>query len=181
MPSLAFISIKQNIFRNLANKLNSIFKGDDFQDLQDNFMEKYYNEFEDTEENKLIYMDIFKEYVSSLTFLYHIKSGYLTEILWIVNCLPLERNNAPFTWWNHIFSSVIIFYPYFTLYLVCYYLASILQIFLLYLSSTGLYVCSYIYRQPLLYIWILKSYSRYDVIQFTYFHSSFVSYAISFP
>ena len=27
-------------------------------------MEKYYQEFEDTEENKLIYMDIFKEYVS---------------------------------------------------------------------------------------------------------------------
>ena len=27
-------------------------------------MEKYYNEFEDTEENKLVYMDIFKEYVS---------------------------------------------------------------------------------------------------------------------
>ncbi len=28
-------------------------------------MEKYYKEFEDTEENKLIYMDIFKEYVRS--------------------------------------------------------------------------------------------------------------------
>ena len=46
------------------------FTDDDFQDLQDNFMEKYYNEFEDTEENKLIYMDIFKDYVSMKVCLY---------------------------------------------------------------------------------------------------------------
>lgn len=34
-----------------------------FQDLQKNFMEKYWNEFDDSEENKLVYMEIFKEYV----------------------------------------------------------------------------------------------------------------------
>ena len=37
---------------------------DEFQMLQSNFMEKYYKEFEDTEENKFIYTDIHKEYVS---------------------------------------------------------------------------------------------------------------------
>ncbi|KAG8510050.1 ADP-ribosylation factor-like protein 2-binding protein, partial [Galemys pyrenaicus] len=37
---------------------------DEFQLLQRNFMDKYYQEFEDTEENKLIYTPIFNEYVS---------------------------------------------------------------------------------------------------------------------
>lgn len=46
--------------------LEDIVMDDDFQDLQDNFMEKYYNEFEETEENKLSYMDIFKEYTDML-------------------------------------------------------------------------------------------------------------------
>ncbi len=35
-----------------------------FQTLQHDFKEKYYHHFTDEEENKLIYMDIFKEYVS---------------------------------------------------------------------------------------------------------------------
>lgn len=37
---------------------------DEFQLLQRNFMDKYYQEFEDTEENKLTYTPIFNEYVS---------------------------------------------------------------------------------------------------------------------
>jgi len=36
----------------------------EFQLLQRNFMDKYYQEFEDTEENKLTYTPIFNEYVS---------------------------------------------------------------------------------------------------------------------
>lgn len=32
-------------------------------ELQHGFMEKHYEHFEDVEENKLIYTDIFKEYV----------------------------------------------------------------------------------------------------------------------
>ena len=49
--------------------MNNIFHSisvveDEFQMLQTNFMEKYYKEFEDTEENKFIYTDIHKEYVS---------------------------------------------------------------------------------------------------------------------
>ena len=35
-----------------------------FQTMQHDFKEKYYHHFTDDEENKLIYMDIFKEYVS---------------------------------------------------------------------------------------------------------------------
>lgn len=37
-----------------------------FQTLQHDFKEKYYHHFTDEEENKLIYMDIFKEYVALL-------------------------------------------------------------------------------------------------------------------
>jgi ADP-ribosylation factor 2-binding protein len=37
---------------------------DDFQRLQNSFLEKYYLEFEDSEENKFVYTDIHKEYVS---------------------------------------------------------------------------------------------------------------------
>lgn len=33
--------------------------------MQSEFMEKHYSEFEDSEENKFIYTDIFKQYVSS--------------------------------------------------------------------------------------------------------------------
>ena len=37
---------------------------EEFQTMQRDFLEKYYTEFEDTEENKFIYTDIHKEYVS---------------------------------------------------------------------------------------------------------------------
>lgn len=36
---------------------------DDFQSIQRTFMEKHYQEFDDSEENKLIYTSIFNEYV----------------------------------------------------------------------------------------------------------------------
>ncbi|XP_076449433.1 ADP-ribosylation factor-like protein 2-binding protein isoform X2 [Babylonia areolata] len=36
---------------------------EDFQRLQNSFLEKYYMDFEDTEENKFIYTDIHKEYI----------------------------------------------------------------------------------------------------------------------
>lgn len=39
---------------------------DDFQLMQRNFLEKHYQEFDDSEENKLIYTDIFNEYVRYL-------------------------------------------------------------------------------------------------------------------
>lgn len=39
---------------------------DAFQELQNEFMEKHYQHFEDVEENKLIYTDIFTQYVSTI-------------------------------------------------------------------------------------------------------------------
>jgi len=36
---------------------------DDFQSIQRTFMEKHYQEFDDSEENKLVYTSIFNEYV----------------------------------------------------------------------------------------------------------------------
>lgn len=41
-----------------------IFSEEEFQQLQQTFMEKYYQEFDDSDENKLSYTPIFKEYVS---------------------------------------------------------------------------------------------------------------------
>lgn len=42
--------------------IEDIIMEDEFQTLQNDFLEKYYHEFEDTEENKFIYTDIHKEY-----------------------------------------------------------------------------------------------------------------------
>ncbi|RMC09214.1 hypothetical protein DUI87_14222 [Hirundo rustica rustica] len=44
--------------------LEDIIMDDDFQLIQRNFLEKHYQEFDDSEENKLIYTDIFNEYIS---------------------------------------------------------------------------------------------------------------------
>lgn len=43
-----------------------------FSSLQHNFMEKHYLKFEECEENKLEYMEIFNTYVSIYTHLYSI-------------------------------------------------------------------------------------------------------------
>lgn len=43
-----------------------LFTEEEFQELQNDFMEKYYEEFEDSEENKFVYTDIHKEYVSTI-------------------------------------------------------------------------------------------------------------------
>lgn len=43
--------------------LEDIIMDDEFQLLQRNFMDKYYLEFEDIEENKFIYIFIFNEYI----------------------------------------------------------------------------------------------------------------------
>ncbi|XP_071423491.1 ADP-ribosylation factor-like protein 2-binding protein isoform X3 [Pithys albifrons albifrons] len=44
--------------------LEDIIMDDDFQIIQRSFLEKHYQEFDDSEENKLIYTDIFNEYIS---------------------------------------------------------------------------------------------------------------------
>ena len=50
------------IFNNLCCMFVS---EEEFQGLQTDFLEKYYAEFDDTEENKFIYTDIHREYVST--------------------------------------------------------------------------------------------------------------------
>ncbi|KAK7114615.1 ADP-ribosylation factor-like protein 2-binding protein [Littorina saxatilis] len=50
-------------FDAVIGHIEDIIMEDDFQRLQNNFQEKYYQEFEDTEENKFIYTDIHREYV----------------------------------------------------------------------------------------------------------------------
>ncbi|KAB0345708.1 hypothetical protein FD754_022634 [Muntiacus muntjak] len=51
-------------FDAMVGYLEDIIMDDEFQLLQRNFMDKYYREFEDTEENKLTYMPIFNKYIS---------------------------------------------------------------------------------------------------------------------
>ncbi|XP_002737955.2 ADP-ribosylation factor-like protein 2-binding protein [Saccoglossus kowalevskii] len=55
-------SISDTKFDMTIGHIEDIIMDDDFQDMQQNFMEKNYVHFEDTEENKFIYTDIFKEY-----------------------------------------------------------------------------------------------------------------------
>lgn len=47
----------------------SIITEEEFQKTQQTFLEKYWKVFEPIEENKLVYMDVFEEYVSCWTFL----------------------------------------------------------------------------------------------------------------
>lgn len=51
-------------FDAVVGYLEDIIMDDDFQLIQRNFLEKHYQEFDDSEENKLIYTDIFNEYIS---------------------------------------------------------------------------------------------------------------------
>lgn len=46
--------------------VGDIIMEDEFQQLQQSFMEKYYSEFDDSDENKLTYTPIFNEYVNLL-------------------------------------------------------------------------------------------------------------------
>lgn len=51
-------------FDEIIGTIEEIIMSEAFLEIQHNFMEKYYLEFEDTEENKFIYTDIFHEYTS---------------------------------------------------------------------------------------------------------------------
>ncbi|MGH0175758.1 UNVERIFIED_CONTAM: hypothetical protein FKN15_071386 [Acipenser sinensis] len=53
-------------FDTVVGYLEDIMMGDEFQQLQRNFMEKHYLEFEDSEENKLSYTPIFNEHIDLL-------------------------------------------------------------------------------------------------------------------
>ncbi|XP_010637206.1 ADP-ribosylation factor-like protein 2-binding protein isoform X1 [Fukomys damarensis] len=62
--ALSFSSASDAEFDAVVGYLEDIIMDHEFQLLQRNFMDKYYQEFEDTEENKLIYTLIFNEYIS---------------------------------------------------------------------------------------------------------------------
>ncbi|XP_039618900.1 ADP-ribosylation factor-like protein 2-binding protein isoform X1 [Polypterus senegalus] len=53
-------------FDSVIGYIEDVIIDDNFQQLQRNFMEKYYMEFEESEENKLCYTPIFKEYIDLL-------------------------------------------------------------------------------------------------------------------
>ncbi|XP_060565410.1 ADP-ribosylation factor-like protein 2-binding protein isoform X2 [Ruditapes philippinarum] len=57
-------SISDTKFDLVIGHIEDIIMEDEFQTMQHDFLEKYYNEFDDTEENKFIYTDIHREYVS---------------------------------------------------------------------------------------------------------------------
>merc|ERR1712226_81083 len=54
--------IKETQFDITIGHIEDIIMDEKFQEIQNNFMEKYWEEFEDTEENKFVYTDIHKEY-----------------------------------------------------------------------------------------------------------------------
>jgi hypothetical protein len=52
----------------------------EFETLKDNFFNKYCDDFEDKEENKFIYMDIFKIYAQSIeTYIENVKTSNLAN------------------------------------------------------------------------------------------------------
>lgn len=59
-------SKKDQRFDSIIGSIEDIVISEEFQSLQDSFMLKYYKEFDDTEENKFIYTDIFHEYTSTI-------------------------------------------------------------------------------------------------------------------
>ncbi|GFG33288.1 hypothetical protein Cfor_01792 [Coptotermes formosanus] len=65
-------------FDSVIGHIEDVFMEENFQELQKCFMEKYWHEFEDREENKLCYMDIFKEYTEVIE--KHIATHLLKKI-----------------------------------------------------------------------------------------------------
>lgn len=67
-------------FQSLFIAMMQSYADDKFISLQNKFLEDHYHHFEDTEENKLIYMDIFKKYVSAM----------LTFDPWVKYCVYVD-------------------------------------------------------------------------------------------
>ncbi|XP_049949334.1 ADP-ribosylation factor-like protein 2-binding protein isoform X2 [Schistocerca serialis cubense] len=53
---------EDTFFDDVIGHIEDVLVDQEFQDMQKSFMEKYWQEFHEGEENKLCYMDIFKEY-----------------------------------------------------------------------------------------------------------------------
>ncbi|KAF6215631.1 hypothetical protein GE061_010387 [Apolygus lucorum] len=59
-------SVQMDYFDVIVGQLEDILIDKHFQKLQRDFLDKYCLEFDDTEENKLSYMEIFEEYVRTI-------------------------------------------------------------------------------------------------------------------
>merc|ERR1712226_1544377 len=53
-------------FDRIVGAIEDIIIEDGFQDLQNNMLEKYFHHFDNSEENKLIYTDIYNEYTTQI-------------------------------------------------------------------------------------------------------------------
>lgn len=53
-------------FSKVIGYIEDIIVEDDFIELHTDFLEKYWHEFDESEENKLIYMDIFSKYIDTI-------------------------------------------------------------------------------------------------------------------
>lgn len=59
-------SAAESAFDTVIGCIEDVIMEDEFQQLQQSFMEKYYSEFDESDENKLTYTTIFNEYVNLL-------------------------------------------------------------------------------------------------------------------
>ena len=59
-------SARDTRFDEVVGHIEDIVVSDAFQQANDHFLDKYYTDFDDSEENKLIYTPIFNEYISTV-------------------------------------------------------------------------------------------------------------------
>lgn len=71
-------------FDQTVGHIEDIIVSQEFQDLQNEFMERNYHHFEDVEENKLVYTDVFREYVRSQA------DHWVIGLTWTYWCLFLS-------------------------------------------------------------------------------------------
>lgn len=57
------LCLEDDLFDQIIGKLEDLVVSDEFTELQQGFMQRYSGEFTNEEENKLVYMDIFQEYL----------------------------------------------------------------------------------------------------------------------
>ncbi|XP_076255974.1 ADP-ribosylation factor-like protein 2-binding protein isoform X2 [Rhynchophorus ferrugineus] len=65
-------------FANIIGCIENILISEIFTGIQNNFLETYYKEFEDDDENKLIYTDIFRDYLETVE--KHIENELIKQI-----------------------------------------------------------------------------------------------------
>ncbi|KAL9839716.1 LOW QUALITY PROTEIN: ADP-ribosylation factor-like protein 2-binding protein [Geothlypis trichas] len=79
-------------FDAVVGYLEDIIMDDDFQLIQRNFLEKHY-QVDDSEENKLIYTDIFNEYISLVEKYIEEKLLDLRGLIWVAFTVSLQHKD----------------------------------------------------------------------------------------